>query len=218
MSNQLISRVETITPMLAEEYLKHNSCNRQLRKSMVHFYASQMKKGQWVLNGETITFDEKGTLVNGQHRLSAIIQSGCSIEMLVVRNVPTKGSFETSDSGFSRKVTDSFYVKGIPYSTNVVAIIKRFESLKRGATVLSITGRKDGNTLSRQDLLNIYLEDEEFWQEIAMQSMAIYSVLRVLNSSEIGAYIAYLIKVKKHDRDLVYGFFEDMLKVDMPKK
>lgn len=216
MSNQLISRVETITPVLAEEYLRHNTKNRQLRKNLVSFYAEQMKKGQWMLNGEAIIFNEQGTLVDGQHRLAAVIEADKGIDMLVVRNAD-KDSFATIDSGVSRKVQDTFYVKGIPSASGVSAIIGRYLRLVAGLSIgKKVTGRKDANAMSRQDLLLEYAKDEDFWQEIVRFADSSYAMLRILAKSEIGGYVSYLIKSKGHDRDVVYGFFDELLRKDIP--
>lgn len=216
MSNQLISRVETITPVLAEEYLRHNTKNRQLRKNLVSFYAEQMRKGQWMLNGEAVIFNEQGTLVDGQHRLSAVIEADKGIDMLVVRNAD-KDSFATIDSGVSRKVQDTFYVKGIPSASGVSAIIGRYLRLVAGLSIgKKVTGRKDANAMSRQDLLLEYAKDEDFWQEIVRFADSSYAMLRILAKSEIGGYVSYLIKAKGHDRDVVYGFFDELLRKDIP--
>lgn len=216
MSNQLISRVETITPVLAEEYLRHNTKNRQLRKNLVSFYAEQMRKGQWMLNGEAIIFNEQGTLVDGQHRLAAVIEADKGIDMLVVRNAD-KDSFATIDSGVSRKVQDTFYVKGIPSASGVSAIIGRYLRLVAGLSIgKKVTGRKDANAMSRQDLLLEYAKDEDFWQEIVRFADSGYAMLRILAKSEIGGYVSYLIKSKGHDRDVVYGFFDELLRKDIP--
>lgn len=216
MSNQLISRVETITPVLAEEYLRHNKKNRQLRKNLVSYYAKQMKDGQWMLNGEGIIFNEEGILVDGQHRLAAVVESGVNVEMLVVRNAD-KDSFATIDSGLSRKTSDIFFVKGIPNATSISSIISRYFKLTINWTLSTrVTSRKGSNTCSRQDLLNEYSKDEDFWQEIMRFAKSCYKSLRIMNTCDVGAYTAYLIKVKGHDRDKVYNFFDELLKKDIP--
>ena len=216
MSNQLISRVETITPVLAEEYLRHNKKNRQLRKNLVSYYAKQMKDGQWMLNGEGIIFNEEGILVDGQHRLAAVVESGVNVEMLVVRNAD-KDSFATIDSGLSRNTSDIFFVKGIPNASNISSIISRYFKLTTNWTLSTrVTSRKGSNTCSRQDLLNEYSKDEDFWQEIMRFAKSCYKSLRIMGECDVGAYSAYLIKVKGHDRDKVYNFFEEVLKKDIP--
>lgn len=81
--------VEKITPAKATEYLKKNSRNPRGKVNMavIRRYAEDMSAGLWELNGEAIVFDEEGYLKNGQHRLAAIIKSGKTIPMLVVRDV-----------------------------------------------------------------------------------------------------------------------------------
>ena len=81
-------RKETITPELAQEYLKYNTENyRSINKFRVMSYASDMKNGKWQLNGEAIKFDVNGKLIDGQHRLQAIVSAGVPAEMLVIRDV-----------------------------------------------------------------------------------------------------------------------------------
>lgn len=216
MSNQLISRVETITPVLAEEYLKRNTSNRQLRKNIVSYYASQMKNGQWMLNGEGIIFNEQGTLVDGQHRLAAVVESGVNVDMLVVKNAD-KDSFSTIDSGVSRKISDTFYVKGVPNASTVASIIGRYIKLVNGQTAGSTAATKMAHTPSRQDMLKVYAEDEDFWQELWRFTNACYRPMRLIKVAELGGYVSYLLKVKGHEQDVVYGFFEDLLVTDSPK-
>lgn len=60
-SNRVWSKVETITPQIAQEYLAMNERNRPIRNSRVIMYADAMLRGQWQLNGEAICFDVKRT-------------------------------------------------------------------------------------------------------------------------------------------------------------
>ena len=82
------ARIELITPQIAEQYLAKNSNNyRRLYKATVEQYASEMLNGEWIFNGEAIKFNKSGKLVDGQHRLSAIVKSGCSVPMVVITDV-----------------------------------------------------------------------------------------------------------------------------------
>lgn len=217
MNNQLISRVETITPVLAEEYLRRNTNNRLLRKNIVSYYAAQMRNGQWMLNGEGIIFNEENVLVDGQHRLAAVVESGADVEMLVVRNAD-KNSFTTIDSGVSRKIQDTFYVKGIPNANKAASIISRYKRMCRSLAIMGNSGTaKQGDTPSRQDLLLEYSSDEEFWQEVVRFACSCWSTMRLMTATEIGGFASYLIKEKKHPMEKVFFFFEQLLKVDTPQ-
>ena len=72
----------------------------------VNEYIAQMRKGLWVLNGETVCFDANGALMDGHHRLLAIIESGITIEVLVVRGV---AAFLMLYKGCTKECVDRFW-------------------------------------------------------------------------------------------------------------
>ena len=79
---------ETITPEIAQEYLKHNTENyRGLHRDRIIGYAADMMNGKWQFNGEAIKFDVNGKLIDGQHRLHAIVRANVPVEMLVIRGI-----------------------------------------------------------------------------------------------------------------------------------
>ncbi|KAF7277615.1 hypothetical protein GWI33_002970, partial [Rhynchophorus ferrugineus] len=84
---QIAAQVETITPDLARQYLAFNTHNRNVRSYRVKGYAADMRDGRWTLNGEAIKFSADGTLLDGQHRLQAVIEADVAVQMLVVRGV-----------------------------------------------------------------------------------------------------------------------------------
>ena len=86
----LTVEVEEITPEAASNYLKNNAYHRKVKQKKVTEYMSTMVDGQWKLNGKVIIFDKNGRLLNGQHRLAAVAQSGVPLTTLVVRGVDPK--------------------------------------------------------------------------------------------------------------------------------
>lgn len=108
--------VEVITPELAKEYLTHNiETNRRINKKRVSSYAKNIIAGAWQLNGEPICFNQNGQLVNGQHRLSAIIQANRSISIVVVRDIPNDVTI--FDRGFVRATYSSLRMSGYGIET-----------------------------------------------------------------------------------------------------
>lgn len=97
--------VENITPEIAAEYLKKNVRNyrKKMNRNVIRKYASDMKAGLWELNGEAIEFDDEGFLKNGQHRLAAIIMSGTTVKIAVIRGVSP--NVNIYDDPFVRTVT-----------------------------------------------------------------------------------------------------------------
>lgn len=79
--------VDVINPSEAEAYLKNNAMHRKIKQKKVDAYMKEMVDGKWRLNGKALIFDSNGRLLNGQHRLSAVVQSGTTLTTLVVRGV-----------------------------------------------------------------------------------------------------------------------------------
>lgn len=118
------STTETITPKQAEKYLAFNTCNRSVRKSLVSQYARDMKNGEWKLTHQGIAFDRDGVLLDGQHRLLAIIESGVTVHMLVVRGVESKHQLFMDDHA-KRSAGDALTLaRGENVSKTEVAIVR----------------------------------------------------------------------------------------------
>ncbi|MFA7185855.1 MAG: hypothetical protein WC082_13220 [Victivallales bacterium] len=91
----------TVTPEMAKIFLKHNTGNRRISDAVNQRYSRIMKAGDWRFNGQTIVFSNMGRLIDGQHRLKAIIRSGLTLPMLVVYGIEDE-NFKTMDQGCKR--------------------------------------------------------------------------------------------------------------------
>lgn len=106
--------VEVITPAIAEEMLKHNSNNRPIKKSQVLFLTNEILANRWITTGQAITFVGK-TLVDGQHRLQAVIAADKPITSCVIRfpsTANTKQIFQVTDRGVTRTFADTLAMQG----------------------------------------------------------------------------------------------------------
>lgn len=96
-----------VTPELAKEWLDEaNKRNRSMRYRIVGSYATDMAAEEWDLNGETVKFDRDGVLMDGQHRLQGIVDSGTTQTLIVVRGLDPKGQ-ATIDRNVTRKFSDT---------------------------------------------------------------------------------------------------------------
>ena len=103
-------KLRTISPYMAEELLKKNIGNRPLNIKHVDRLAKEMANGRWKVNGDTICMN--GTrVIDGQHRLHAVVQSGITIEALVVEGL-SYDVFDTKDVGKRRSAGDTLGVAG----------------------------------------------------------------------------------------------------------
>lgn len=106
--SKMIIRHEVITPQKAGLLLDKNTENRRVTSNHVLFLSKQMASGDWLDNGETIKISKDGILLDGQHRLNAVIHSGVTVEMLVVYNL-NASTFGTIDTGRKRSAADILY-------------------------------------------------------------------------------------------------------------
>ena len=81
------TRIEEIDPNLAEMLLTGNIRNRDVSSVQVDTFAREMLEGRWLLSHQGIAVDNECRLVDGQHRLHAIIKSGTTQRMPVTYNV-----------------------------------------------------------------------------------------------------------------------------------
>lgn len=87
-----------ITPQKAREWLDTtNTHNRKVSDVHVKKLAKSMREGKWVANGQSISFSADGTLLDGQHRLSAIVASGVSITCPVAYGIEDDRAWSTYD-------------------------------------------------------------------------------------------------------------------------
>jgi hypothetical protein len=108
----MYSKVMTITPTEATLWLDtKNTRNRPISQSTVDRYCQEIKQGNWKNNGQAIIFGKNGMLLNGQHRLKAVVAANKAIETLVVWGVENE-AFDTIDDGNKRSLADVLHIDG----------------------------------------------------------------------------------------------------------
>lgn len=121
----LTYEVQDITPTLAQKWLDtSNTHNRNLRPLRVADYARDMRTGQWVENGDALRFATDGTLLDGQHRLAAVVESGATVPMLVVSGLAPAAQ-DTVDDGVRRTLQDVLTLRGEQNASALGAVLRR---------------------------------------------------------------------------------------------
>lgn len=119
LNPQIRYDITAITPAMAKEMLtKYNGHNRNLRDRSVDAYAADMLAGAWRETGDSIKRAEDGTIIDGQHRLAAIVKANMTIEMLVVSGLPMEVQ-ENIDAQTKRTFGDVLKLRG---ETNWIAL------------------------------------------------------------------------------------------------
>ena len=136
---QLDTEIVEMTPKAAREILDRNTRNRSMRADYVRKLGAAMERGEWTVNGEPIQIASDETLLNGQHRLSAVVESGVTVPMLVVRGLPPKAQ-QTMDTGTRRNLSDVLALHGEIDTANLGAMLGLLHRYRTGER-LDNTGR-----------------------------------------------------------------------------
>ena len=137
-----------ITPQLAQKWLDCNGFNRPFKKDVVDMYVRQIKSGLWRRTHQGVAFDDNNTLIDGQHRLMAIVNTGITVPMLVFMDEP-KENFEFIDCGCNRSHLDTVRMS----SRN-----ETLRSIHNHTVIAMVAGRycKTRGRYSNAELGNLY--------------------------------------------------------------
>ena len=122
----------TITPDLASTWLGWNDKNRNISQPQVRRLVSEMRNGNWRLNGQCLIMSDCGRLLDGQHRLTAIVEYGSPVTTDVRFGIDPD-NFSTIDEGKKRNPGDVFKISGYSDANNLAAacrIVMAYDSGK----------------------------------------------------------------------------------------
>ena len=95
-----------VSPEMAKQWLNDiNTFNRPINQAVVDMYVRQIKSGLWRRTHQGIAFDTRGILIDGQHRLMAIVNANETVSVLIFINEPTE-NYEFIDCGCNRSNID----------------------------------------------------------------------------------------------------------------
>lgn len=194
-----------ITPELAKEMLSTNiDNNRRIRNNLLNQYVTLMDKGLWInYHPEAIMISPDNTLLDGQHRLMAIIKSGKSYWFNVA--ITDISVMATLNTGGKRSPGDACKVAGIPNSNLMASIIKiENDYYQNGSFHLKF---KNGSGISHVEIIDKYYSEKEHYDKIATLSIRYYTRGRLLTQSYIGGFLTVLLK---NESNFIIDFFEQL--------
>ena len=117
-------RTETvvITPEIAQRLLGKQDPNRPSSRTLVAAIAADITAGNWVHNGETVCISNTGRVLDGKHRLMAVVKAGKPITTEVAFGIDDD-AFSTYDQGKKRCAGDVFAIAGEANATTLAAAL-----------------------------------------------------------------------------------------------
>lgn len=123
--------IRFVSPQQAQRWLDAAAPNRKIRTSRVASYARDMEANKWHFTHQGIAFNKNGHLVDGQHRLEAIVKSRKGIWLIVVTGLDPDACMSL-DSGLPRSARDSFLLAGKGNYTDALIATARVFTLLPG--------------------------------------------------------------------------------------
>lgn len=198
---------------LAAKWLERNTRNRPLRDDVVQRYAADMKAGRWMVTGDAIAFDKNGVIVNGQHRLWAVLESNMTIPMLVTFNLEPD-VVRVLDDHLKRRLTDIVKISkpGSSMNGKIAAIAHVMQN-----TSVSLTAadkRAAIARLSRQQQMDFLEKHEKAIMFVARDCFHSTAVRGVTTANTLAAvarayYSQDTERLKQFAKVLITGIPED---------
>ena len=169
----MTARLVLMTPEIALAWLKRNDANRAFTRGNARALAAEMERGYWKENGESFVFDTNGVLIDGQHRLQAVLNSGYEYLVPVVTGV-TAEARPTVDTGIKRTAANNLKMADEPYASVLGATLL----LWRGYQARNVRQMTHPASVAPEDRVSIprileYLEEWPGLREAARQSLAL---------------------------------------------
>ena len=203
MDKIIKTEVIDITPAMAAKLLETNNFNRNLSKNRVENLASMMLNGTWEFNGDTIRISEKGVLLDGQHRLHALIKSNKTLKCIVVSNLPDE-VFTTIDVGASRSASDFLSIDGFKHTTSLAAaalLVFNYQNSNNPLINLQLK-----NKASKRELLQICRDNPDLLT--AVSRVAGSNKLNTISSPSVLSFCYFIFS--KANKEKAEMFFNEL--------
>ncbi len=123
--------VRAINPTIAKAMLCHMVEQRGLSPARIKRYEGAMNRGEWQI-GDPIMINCDGRVIEGQHRLHAVIKSGKTIKFAVVEGYDPKKTFGVVGGGKERSAKDWFTILGDKNPGIRASALRLLEADRRG--------------------------------------------------------------------------------------
>jgi hypothetical protein len=183
-SRTMNSQVVLVTPEMAREMLDNRNAAgiHRLSKERVRRYEAEILAGEWAVTHQSIALDgpdwETSRLIDGQHRLFAIINTGRPVELYVTFNAPAS-SYGKIDQNLVRTAAQTASLELLAHGIETDAPASRLAGMARVILIHGLREKKPSNSrVAEYVRLNYLVLDK-------------YSPLAKAHTAGTGAAFAY---------------------------
>ena len=170
--------IETINREIAPKMLERNTRNYR-PKDLIRIgkYARDMEMNAWRFSNDAICFDCNDNLINGQHRLEAIVLSGYEGDFLIVRGM-AEDADQVMDMGKPRNIGDALRKLGFTYF-DLKAAVARLYFIHKNFGLNALSNPRAQGTPDEITKLAIALSEDIEHSNAATQAVQPYLVQSV---------------------------------------
>lgn len=199
--------IELVDVERAHHYLGLNTRNRSVSKPQVRELATAMEQDKFLFDGSPVRISHSGVLLDGQHRLHAIIMSEKPQKLVIWHNIADEAQY-IMDTGRKRTVADSLRLQG-EKDPNVLgaalAAAYRWDQGVRGWQVASGSQRVSIQT----PMLMQYLDEHPEIRNGLRAASRVRGISRV--SSSMLAFAYYLFeRIDENSAEDAAAFFQKL--------
>lgn len=193
--HDIFFELKDITPALASVMLDSNTHNRKLRDTQASSHAAAMAEGRWKTTHQGIAIDKTGTLLDGQHRLEAVVEAGVPVEMVVSFGWDPS-AFDVLDTGSTRRVDDFLTIDGVDNAAT-----------RAGAARLIATSRTNTKKKIPDKALVLEVAREMMGPEMDLACRVASSCTKIIRPSPLAAAL-WLIQTRTLHKTRVDTFVD----------
>lgn len=201
-----------IGPAKALELLKRNlpGANRKVDPATIYYYAKQMAQGDWKPTGQAILFDSNGRLVDGQHRLYALLTSASTIKTFVVTDVAADPLlFAYIDNSRPRSAATALQTMGLNGVSPVIAkVIKIGEEVNAG--VYNPAGGAKLGRMSPADIVRLAARYPNAHKAARSMASDWENATALIGRKDVVAYFGMRI-IDLYGEEKADDFFDDLM-------
>lgn len=193
--------LQTITPRIAEQFIQSIVTNRRPSKDRIKFLSKMIKDGNWKITTETMKFNKKGEMIDGQHRCLAIIEADIPVQCWIATGL-SDDVREVIDTGKPRNASDLLFMAGEKSGTSLAGALRKFIQHKEGAFFVGNTGMKVSNI----DIVMTLKEHPDI--RIGLKWCGINNIKQLIQPSiSIWLYYEFLIRSSELKVDRFFAKF-----------
>ncbi len=205
LENEIFIQKVLMTPDLAKKILATMVNNRNIKERSLSKIVEDIKSNQWVSNnGETIKINSQGRLVDGQHRLEAIIKTNTPLELYISFNCHVD-SINTVDTGSSRSLTNVLKINNIKYYNTIGSIVQAESVIAQGSSIRNISNMSKAK--GYPTVVSLVKNNLEYLYFVCKESEKLKAKFPLITASFYSKYFNIFYKI---DKDVCFDFFRKL--------